>query len=77
MSNSKELESLVNEYSGMGFDAQDIIMAWFNSNRRKTLILDHLLNIAYSIPSWWMTYNDLEKKKAELKVFQPLKSQLM
>ncbi len=51
MSNSKELESLVNEYSGMGFDAQDVIMAWFNSNRRKTMILDHLLNIAYSISS--------------------------
>ena len=51
MSNSKELENLVHEYSGMGFDAQDVIMAWFNSNHRKTLILDHLLNIAYHISS--------------------------
>lgn len=47
MVNSDDLGMLIQEYNSMGFDPQDIIMAWFNSNQRKGLVLDHLLTIAY------------------------------
>lgn len=47
MVNTKELEGLIKEYTAMGFDPQEIVMAWLNSNQRKALVLDHLLAIAY------------------------------
>lgn len=74
MSNSKELENLVHEYSDMGFDAQDVIMAWFNSNHRKTLILDHLLNIAKE-KGRTKTISALEKTN-ELNSSQALEEQI-
>jgi len=58
----------------MGFDAQDVIMAWFNSNHRKTLILDHLLNIAKE-KGRTKTISALEKP-ADLNASQALEEQI-
>ena len=47
MSKNKELDSIIAEYTNMGFDTENILMAWMTSNQRKTAMLDYLLNPGY------------------------------
>lgn len=46
MLEKQEIDLLINEFSPMGFDPQEIIMAWLQSNKRKALTLDILLTKA-------------------------------
>jgi hypothetical protein len=38
-----EITELITEFSAMGFDPQDILMAYLSSNQRRALVLDYLL----------------------------------
>jgi hypothetical protein len=43
-----EVNELIAEFAAMGFDPQDVLMAYLSSNQRRALVLDYLLAKTYS-----------------------------
>ena len=48
MLGKQEIDELIREFAPMGFDPNDILMAWLQSNKRKAVTLDILLTNAYN-----------------------------
>lgn len=47
MYDSRELDAFVAQYTAMGFDTEDIILAFLGTSR-KTMFLDNLVAIKYT-----------------------------
>ena len=45
MLENKEIQNLIDEFSGMGFDAHDVILAYMACGQRKALVLDTLIQM--------------------------------